>query len=389
MSETTAIALDSSVASAIRPPRRYLHNRWFDFLTLGGGSLIVMAAMAAFYPRTEAAMLALGAITLLLCHFVDHPHFAHSYQLFYRGFRKKAFSKESVLFRRYQLAGIGVPALLLVFFGIAIAHESAALLGLAANVMFFTVGWHYAKQGFGILMVDAAHTGTRFDQGQRRRLLFNTHLTWLTYWLFTNNAVAAHNYWGLTYFVFDTPDAILAALLAGVAVSTLLVARDFYAKWRTDGTLPGNGLVAYAVAVYIWLPIGLVDAVVLLIVPFFHSLQYLSVVWRYQINLGTDGAHGAERPGSMADDRPRHWPGKARWGMVRFVLVGALLGAVGFWWAPEFLDAHSGIDQGVFGATAFLFMGWTFINIHHYFLDNVIWRRDNPEIRRHLFARAK
>ena len=34
----------------------------------------------------------------------------------------------------------------------------------------------------------------------------------------------------------------------------------------------------------------------------------------------------------------------------------------------------------------FLFIGWTFINIHHYFIDNVIWRRDNPEARRYLFG---
>ena len=68
------------------------------------------------------------------------------------------------------------------------------------------------------------------------------------------------------------------------------------------------------------------------------------------------------------------------------MICGGLLGALGFWWAPEFLDAHSGYDRAVFGTTAFLFMGWTFINIHHYFLDNVIWRRENAETRRHLFT---
>ena len=28
----------------------------------------------------------------------------------------------------------------------------------------------------------------------------------------------------------------------------------------------------------------------------------------------------------------------------------------------------------------------TIINIHHYFIDNVIWRRDNPEMKSHLFG---
>jgi len=29
---------------------------------------------------------------------------------------------------------------------------------------------------------------------------------------------------------------------------------------------------------------------------------------------------------------------------------------------------------------------WTFINVHHYVIDNVIWRADNPETRAHLFG---
>ena len=32
----------------------------------------------------------------------------------------------------------------------------------------------------------------------------------------------------------------------------------------------------------------------------------------------------------------------------------------------------------------FIFVMW--INIHHYFIDNVIWRRDNEDVRKYLFA---
>ena len=382
MSDTALETPLPPATAAKGPSRRYLHNRWMDFLTLGGGSLVVMGAMAALYPRTEEAIIALAAATLFLCHFVNHPHFAHSYQLFYRGFTYKAFSPESGLRLRYQIAGIAVPACIAVFFAVAIARGSAALLGLAANVMFFTVGWHYAKQGYGILMVDAVHNDTRFDAGARQRLLCNTHLTWVTYWLLYNNAFAAHDYWGLTYLMFDMPDSLLAAMLAALAVSTLLVGRDFFLKWRSERALPVNGLIAYVAATYIWLPVGLIDPVLPLIVPFFHSLQYLSVVWRYQINVESD--RHRRRPASGV--RKTDWLRTVPAGLARFVLLGGLLGAVGFWWAPEFLDARSGHDRAVFGATAFLFMGWTFINIHHYFLDTVIWRRENPETRRHLFA---
>ena len=380
MSETTQPSLASD---PVDPPRRHLLGPRLDFLTLGGGSLVVLAAIAVLYPRTAEARLALAAAMMFLAYFVNFPHFAHSYQLFYRGFLRKAFAPESALRLRYQLAGIAVPASIVVFFAVAIGKASAPLLGLAANVMYFTVGWHYAKQGYGILMVAAAHSGTRFDAGERRRLLCNTHLAWVTWWLLSNNALAARDYWGLTYLMFDTPDALLAALVAAVAVSTVLVGRDFLLKWRAERALPVTGLVAYAVAVYVWLLVGRVDPLLVLVVPFFHSLQYLAVVWRYQLNV--ESARHAPAP---AGRRTARIPAR-QMAFARFVVVGCLLGTVGFWWAPEFLDARSGYDRSVFGATAFLFMAWTAINIHHYFLDNVIWRRENPEVRRRLFPASQ
>lgn len=38
-------------AGAALPGRRHLFNRWVDFLALGGGSLVVLGLMAAFYPK--------------------------------------------------------------------------------------------------------------------------------------------------------------------------------------------------------------------------------------------------------------------------------------------------------------------------------------------------
>ena len=399
--------------------RRWIHGPVADFLLLGGGSFIVLAAMAAVFPEDEASRVALAGVMLILAHFVNHPHFAHSYQIFYKDFRAKAFAPDAPLAARYRFAGIMVPAVLAVFFAAALAKGSVALLGLAANVMFLTVGWHYAKQGFGILMLDAARKGIRFGAAERRRLLWNTHLAWVVNWLAANDALEAEELWGITWYLIDVPDALLVAMVAVVAVSTLAVGRDFFAMWRAERALPLNGLLAYVAAVYVWLAVSRLDPVLLLVVPFFHSLQYLAVVWRYQINVEADrcgaGSHtsagqaAAARIGE-AEDAP--WPGTPRadgsagaahatrdgeqgwkaWlrsapvGLARFFVVGGILGFAGFWLAPVTADTLSGYDQAVFGATLFLFIGWTFINIHHYFIDNVIWRRDNPEARRYLFG---
>ena len=357
-----------------------LFRPWVDFMLLGGGSLVVLAALAAFHPRDAAAKAALAGLMMILSHFVNHPHFAHSYQIFYRDFARKAFSPDSALRHRYRLAGVLVPVLMVTYFAVSIAQGSPELLGLAANVMYFTVGWHYAKQGYGIFMVDAAYRGVRLGAPERRRLLVNTHLTWVTWWVVTNDALAERDFWGLTYYTLDVPDALVHAMLALVAVSTLAVARDLFLRWRTTRVLPWNGLVAYVCAVYLWLAVGRIDPLLMLVVPFFHSLQYLAVVWRYQSNAERDRLHAAPpRPG-----RWRGWAVPAR--IARFVLVGGVLGAAGFWVAPVTFDTLAGYDRALFGTTLFLFLGWTFINIHHYFLDNVIWRRENPEMGRYLFG---
>ena len=373
--------------ASLRREHRWLYGPVIDFLLLGGGSFIVLAALAAVFPDDEASRVALAGAMLLLAHFVNHPHFAHSYQLFYKDFRAKAFSPDSALAARYRFAGILVPAVLAVFFATALTEGSVALLGLAANVMFFTVGWHYAKQGYGILMLDAGRKGVRFGTHERRRLLWNTHLAWVVIWLAANDALAAKEMWGITYYLIDVPDTLLAAMVALAAVSTLAVARDLLAMWRMQRTLPVNGLFAYVAAVYVWLAVSHLDPVLLLVVPFFHSLQYLAVVWRYQTNVEAERVTDSMPARAAAGERPwRRWLRTAPIGLARFTAAGMVLGFAGFWAAPVTADALSGYDRAVFGATLFLFIGWTFINIHHYFIDNVIWRRDNPAARRYLFG---
>jgi hypothetical protein len=67
------------------------------------------------------------------------------------------------------------------------------------------------------------------------------------------------------------------------------------------------------------------------------------------------------------------------------------LSAFGLGWfllrgAPSFLDAtivsrtHRD-GTGALGPTPFCAAFFVVVNIHHYFMDAVIWRRDNPDTR--------
>src|SRR5690242_6313481 len=150
---------DTPVASvAIAAPerdKRFLFHPIVDFLCLGGSSLLLLPLLWVLPNADYRAPVA--TTMLLIAHMVNHPHFAHSYQLFYRGLSAKAFGPElgRAMQLRYIFAGLVVPALLFAFCTVNIIRGDARLLAYGGNVMGLFVGWHYVKQGYGMLMVDA------------------------------------------------------------------------------------------------------------------------------------------------------------------------------------------------------------------------------------------
>jgi hypothetical protein len=361
--------------------RGWLFHPLVDFFCLGGGSLLLLAPLL-LVPATPDLRRDFAFWALLAANLVNHPHFAHSYQIFYRGFRGKTFGQtfEPDLRRRYVFAGVVVPALLLSYLLATIAAGSATALGYAGNAMFFLVGWHYVKQGYGMAMLDAVLKLRFFTPGEKKVLLWNGYACWLLSWLLANRIVSQHDLWGLAYYSFATPDWLIGLAVAAAAVTTgvflvMVLGKAQRAGWQ----LPWNGLVAYAVSLYVWLILVRVNPLLVLCVPAFHSLQYLVVVWRYQLNRTRAAPDAATRPG-------RRLPSVGSLRLALFLVLGILLGWLGFWGLPVWLNGAIAYDHGAFGPTVFLFVFWIFINIHHYFLDNVMWRRENPETRSFLFG---
>ncbi|WP_322096751.1 hypothetical protein, partial [Pelagibius sp.] len=124
------------------------------------------------------------------------------------------------------------------------------------------------------------------------------------------------------------------------------------------------------------------DVLFVLVVPACHSLQYLLVVWRYQLNADRDRAAQRRAAGGILARTAGH----AGTRFTAFLLGGFVLGNLGFWGIPKLLGAAIPVDEAVFGSTLFMFLCFVFINVHHYFLDNVMWRRGNPDTGRYLFA---
>lgn len=351
-----------------------------DFLCLGGASLIVLPLMALGMSSEWKPSVAITA--LVLTNFVNHPHFANSYQIFYRQFRRKAFGHDypPLLRARYLGAGVGVPAAIALFFAVCLVSEDAWMLGLGANAMAFLVGWHYVKQGYGMIILDSVLKRSFFEDHEKKALLWNAYACWITSWIVANTTIVDRNIWGLPYYAIPIPAPVYYVAVGVATVSTMCALWTLTRKALTRNARPPfNGIMAYVVTLYVWLVfVRALGPVALLIVPAFHSLQYLVVVWRYELNWER-GRTSATSSGTDPAARPRR-------GLAKFIATSVLVGFIGFWLLPILLDSLHLLDRATFGKTAFLFMFWIFINVHHYFLDSVIWRRENPDTRKYLFV---
>ncbi|MBM3818417.1 MAG: hypothetical protein FJW14_05285 [Acidimicrobiia bacterium] len=242
------------------------------------------------------------------------------------------------------------------------------LFTLAFNVMIFTVGWHYTKQVFGCMMVQGSFDGYRMSPAQRQLTKRALLSIWGMNFVYSNIAGSQNSFSQFTYYSFDFPD--IAGPISQLAVFgglILVVHRVFYANYRATGQAPSANLLAPFVALYIWwLPQTRQYEFYFLLTPLFHSLQYLAFVYK------------------MEDARIRTLPHPE----LRATAVVAGLVLAG-WLAFEFVPNSLDNALGTFNAWKMFFFftaAMLFINIHHYFIDNVLWRFKDPQVRVYLLS---
>ncbi len=356
---------------------------WLDFLFMGGGSLIALPLLALLIPDSAMPQVAIAVLALAIV--INHPHFAHSYQIFYGSYREimRTGDTDPVFRRRYIWSGVVVPALLVAYFVLTVAWGEPAMLRFSVNAMMFFVGWHYVKQGYGMLMVDAAMKRSYFSDVAKKVLLVNAYTCWAASWLVVNQVVAERDFLGLAYYTFDVPPQAMHAALVLLGITSLVSLAVLVSHARRHGTaFPLTGLSAYAASLYMWLFMHF-DPELGALIPAFHSVQYLYMVWRYRLNVEAD-APDADLPVEMM--RCELPVNRRSIRFVAYVLTGTVLGFLGFWILPTALDHFVPYDKAVFGSDMFLVMIWVFINVHHYFIDTAMWRKENPHTLQHLFS---
>jgi hypothetical protein len=325
-------------------------------------------------PSTEYAV---GFLFFYGAYVINDPHFAVTYVLFYRDVKARAFGTVFAPGQRarYLAAGFVVPVAIGVWAIAALAAKSAVSLGYLIQSMFLLVGWHYTKQGFGVLTVLAARRGVFFTSRERLAILAHCYAGWAYAWASPSDVGTVVEEKGVVYTTI-AHSARLEHLTHAVFLSTILpLAWLLLQKRRREGRLPiASGLVALLCTVWSWTIYTSIDPLVKYMTPALHSVQYLYFVALLR------GNEAREREGPPWFETSR----RVRLGTLLLSALG--LGWLLFHGAPAVLDSAlmprlSIRTMSDLGPTPYFAAIYAFVNIHHYAMDAVFWRRDNPTTR--------
>ncbi len=323
----------------------------------------------------STAQLAVGFLFFYGAHVINDPHFSVTYLLFYEDVRARAFGGAFSRWQRvrYVLAGFVAPVVLAAWGIFGVATKSPVTLGAMIQLMFFLVGWHYVKQGFGVMTVLSARRGVRYEPFERFAILAHCFLGWAYAWASPYDPGREVEEKGVIYTTIRHPHGLEAITHALFLASFVLLIGVLARKWRREGRLPiVTPLVALLSSIWAWSIYSNIDPLVVFVTPALHSIQYLYFVWLLK------SGEGREREG------PPHFEVSAKTRVGVLAVTALALGWLLFHGAPTALDdlftkrASRFTDMG---PTPYFAALYAFVNIHHYVMDWVIWRRDNPRTR--------
>jgi hypothetical protein len=371
--------LDVRPDSRAQPVRDGGGTGLVEFLLVGGGTLVVFPLLWLLRKALglDAAELAVGFVAFYGAHLINDPHFSVTYFLFYRDVKRRVLGNVWGVAQRarYVVAGFVVPAALAVWAGVGLATHSASVLGLMVQLMFALVGWHYVKQAFGVVAVLSARRGITFTRRERAALLAHCFAGWAYAWSSPADLGTEVEEKGVVFTTF-AHGPLLERVTLVVFIATLVpLVGALWLKWRRERRLPLGPLVAMLLTVWCWTAFTTLDPLMVYVIPALHSVQYLYFVWLLRRNQALE----ATAPPSFGPS--------VRAQLLTLAALALGLGFLQFHALPALLDgalvarhAASPADLAL-GPTPYFAAIFAFVNIHHYFMDYVVWRRENPETR--------
>lgn len=355
------MAMDSVAAVAPPPPKPlYFVNRYVDWSVIGGVSVLYFVVIQALLQTgTQVSAQYWNTrqnwgidLALFLSWIINWPHFsATNYRLYH--------SKATMA--QYPFTALLVPLLVVAATCASFANPTS-VAPIFVKLFLIWSPYHFSGQSVGISMIYARRAG--FQVGKLERLALAGFI-YGTYVYITARGEAGkgdYTYYNVTVPFLGIPEWVPRYVEYGMyacgALFLLLVIRWCVVSRRI---LPPIVLLP-ALAQFIWFVPGGTIGTFNEFVPMFHSLQYLLIAWSMQLKERVD----------VTGSAPTRWFAfgeSARWFVIN-VAGGAIL----FYILPE-VTAKAG------WSTQFTYpVILSAVQIHHFFVDGVIWKLKNPKV---------
>jgi hypothetical protein len=329
---------------------RYFVNAPVDALLIGGAS-VVLYAIFRLRPQLAASpsVASLAATLVWVC---NYPHFASTnYRLYH--------SRSAIA--QYPLTSIVTPLVMLAAV-IGCYMSPTAMAPLFIKLYLLWSPYHFSGQTLGITMVYARRTGFVIAGYLRHSLTAFIFLTFAVQNAWAEVGLHRNAFYGVEYPTLGVPVWLPELLTKAMWIALATTIALLIWKLLDQGQRVPLIVLLPAFTQYIWFvatPAGQFGYMV----PFFHSLPYLLIAWSVQLKLGL-----AER---KREPSVRYvWTESARWMAINIVGGYAL-----FWVLPQI---GSLFGKPLVFSTAVMLAA---IQIHHFFVDGVIWRLRNSASR--------
>lgn len=333
----------------------YLTHPLIDLFTAGGGLSLILFPffffLSGFERSPEIVRLALWASFL-----INYPHFAATiYRLYHNRENRTA----------YWFTAYAAPAIFAVLFGAALIFPHSFGSWYTKAFLLWS-GYHYSGQTLGISLIYARRSG--FPVSSSTRLLFAaaTYSSYLYPIIRAETGPGPFPYFGISVPSFHLPDFCGSAAFVLLAVSwaAFLMHAVYSPRYHSGRWIPA-GVFLPILAQFCWYLPGSYVPNFYEFVPLFHGLQYLLVVWFFQMK-------------EVKETYAQKQTVFSGWNYgrenLKYGLALMALGALLFRWIPDglaFLGIPLTIAEPLWIAT---------VQLHHFWSDGIIWRLRNQQV---------
>ena len=350
MTAAITTSLDASPGAVVHPRDRYFVSAPLDALAIGGASVLVYALFRLRPAMASSPSVASLAATLVwVC---NYPHFAATNYRLYHSRSARA---------QYPLTSYATP-LLMIAAVIGCYMSPTAVAPLFVKLYLLWSPYHFSGQTLGITMVYARRAGFVIDGWLRRSLTAFIFLTFAVQNAWAEVGRHVNPFYGVEYPTLGVPVWLPQTLTKLMWLALAATIAQLVWKVVSGGARVPLIVVLPAFTQYVWFvatPAGQFSYMV----PFFHSLQYLLIAWNVQLKEGLAERHQSPSPRYV-------WSESSRWMAIN------IAGGYALFWALPHLGGHLGRPLAF--STAVMLAA---IQVHHFFVDGVIWRLRNPAAR--------